>query len=49
MGVQKVQISKFENGTSDVRIGTILKVFEVLQAKVNFKVELADTMLTIAP
>jgi len=42
IGVQKSQISKLENGASNVTIGTILKVFEALKAKVNFKVELLN-------
>lgn len=40
VGVQKAQISKIENSTTDVRFGTILKVFKALNAKVNFNVNL---------
>ena len=40
VGVQKAQISKIENSTTDARFTTILKVFEALGAKVNFNVEL---------
>lgn len=47
IGVQKSQISKLENGASNVTIGTILKVFEALKAKVNFKVELLNQKLNI--
>ena len=47
IGVQKAQISKIENGTSNVTIGTILKVFKALEAKVNFKVELLNNKLNI--
>lgn len=42
VGVQKAQISKIENSVKNARIDTILKVFEALGAKVNFKVELSD-------
>ncbi len=42
IGVQKAQISKLENGTSNVTISTILKVFDALNAKVNFKIEILD-------
>ena len=48
VGVQKAQISKLENGASNVTIGTILKVFEALKAKVNFKVEMMNKTLRIA-
>jgi len=47
VGVQKAQISKLENGMSNVTIGTILKVFEALKAKVNFRVEILDQELKI--
>lgn len=40
IGVRKSQISKLENNAKNVTIGTILKVFEALKTKVNFKVEL---------
>jgi len=40
IGVQKAQISKLENSTHNVTIDTILKVFEALDAKVKFKVEM---------
>lgn len=42
VGVQKAQISKIENSVKNARIDTILKVFEAMGAKVNFKVELSD-------
>lgn len=47
VGVQKAQISKLENGASNVTIGTILKVFKALKAKVNFKVEMMNKTLEI--
>lgn len=40
VGVQKAQISKIENSVKNARLETILKVFEALGAKVNFKVGL---------
>ncbi len=48
IGVQKSQISRLENGTSNVTIGTMLKVFEALNAKVNFNVELMNQKVEIA-
>lgn len=48
VGVQKAQISKLERGTGNATIGTILKVFEALKAKINFSVELQDQKLKIA-
>lgn len=42
IGVKKSQISKLENNAKNVTIETILKVFEALKAKVNFKVELMN-------
>jgi len=38
VGVQKAQISKIENNTKDVRLSTIVKVFNALKAKVNMSV-----------
>ena len=40
VGVQRAQISKLENNTTNVTMETILKVFGALKAKVNFTVEL---------
>ena len=39
VGVQRAQISKLENNTSNVTIGTIMKVFDALKATVNFRIE----------
>lgn len=39
IGVQRAQISKLENNTSNVTIGTIMKVFNALKATVSFRVE----------
>ncbi len=48
IGVQKSQISKLENSTNNVSIETILKVFNALNAKVNFKVELLNMEVEFA-
>lgn len=48
IGVQKAQISKLENGATNVRIDTILKVFSALQAKVNLRIELLDQQVNLA-
>lgn len=42
VGVQKSQISKLENNTTDVRLDTVLKVFTAMKAKVNFNVTLEE-------
>ena len=39
IGVQRAQISKLENNTSNVTVGTIMKVFNALKATINFRVE----------
>ena len=48
VGVQKAQISKLENHTTNVTMETILKVFGALKAKVNFNVEFLNTTTPIA-
>lgn len=48
VGVQKAQISKLENNFTNARFDTVLKVFNALNAKVNFKVELPKKKLNIA-
>ena len=42
IGVQKAQISKIENNAKDVRLSTILRVFEALKAKVNLQIVFAN-------
>lgn len=39
IGVQKAQISKIENNTKDVRLSTIMKVFNALKAKVRMTID----------
>ncbi len=48
VGVQRAQISKLENSTTNVTIETILKVFGALKAKVNFNVELMNNRIQIS-
>lgn len=48
IGVQKAQISRLENNASNVTMGTILKVFGALKAKVNFNVELVDLKISLS-
>jgi len=48
IGVQKAQISKLENNTTNVTVETILRVFSALKAKVNFNVELLNSNIKIA-
>ena len=47
VGVQKSQIAKIENSTTDARFSTILRVFDALKAKVNFTVELENKKLMV--
>lgn len=48
VGVQKAQISKLENNFTNARFDTVLKVFNALHAKVNFKVQLPKRKLKVA-
>ncbi len=48
VGVQKAQISKLENSLTDARFETIIKVFQALNAKINFNVELLNQKVKIA-
>jgi HTH-type transcriptional regulator / antitoxin HipB len=47
VGVQKSQIAKIENSTTDARLSTIMKVFTALKAKVNFTVEMEKSKLLL--
>ena len=42
IGVQRAQISKLENGMSNITIGTLLKVFNALKAQINFSIVKED-------
>ena len=48
VGVQKAQISKLEKNANNVTVKTILKVFNALKAKVNFRIELHNRQIRIA-
>lgn len=48
IGVQKAQISKLENNFTNARFDTVIKVFNALHAKVNFKVELPKRKLVVS-
>ena len=48
IGVQRAQISKLENNTTNVTIDTVLRVFGALKAKVSFNVELQNNKILIA-
>jgi len=43
IGVTKSQISKLENGTSNMTIGTIFKIFEAMKSEVLFEVRQMTT------
>ena len=48
IGVQKAQISKLENNTTNVTMETILRVFTALKTKISFHVELKNQRINIA-
>jgi DNA-binding XRE family transcriptional regulator len=47
IGVQKAQISRIENNASNVTMGTLIRVFTALKAKVKFQVELPNLNISI--
>ena len=47
VGVQKAQISKLENNFTNARFDTVIKVFDALNAKINFKVELPKKKILV--
>ena len=47
VGVKKAQISKIENAEKDIRFATILKVFDALEAKIKFTVEIYGQKMKI--
>jgi plasmid maintenance system antidote protein VapI len=49
IGVQKAQISKLENNTTNVTMDTILRVFTALKTKISFQVELKNQRINFAP
>lgn len=42
IGVQKSQISRIERNAKNVSVGTLLKVFGALKARISFNVELLE-------
>jgi HTH-type transcriptional regulator/antitoxin HipB len=48
IGVKKAQISRLENNTGNVTIETILKVFNALEAQVNFNVKMLNSRVSVA-
>jgi HTH-type transcriptional regulator/antitoxin HipB len=48
IGVKKAQISRLETNASNVTIETILKVFNALEAKVNFNVQMKNKRVNLA-
>ena len=47
IGVKKAQISRLENNTGNVTIETILKVFNALEAQVNFNVKMLNNPINV--
>lgn len=48
VGVKKSQISKLENGLNNATIDTIIKVFEALNARINFSVQFDSEKMSFA-
>lgn len=48
VGVQKSQISKLENNLTNARFDTLIKVFDALDTKVHFTVELSKQKFKIS-
>jgi len=48
LGVQKAQISKLENNTTNVTMDTVLRVFNALKAKLSFRVVLQNKQIRVA-
>jgi DNA-binding XRE family transcriptional regulator len=47
IGVQKAQISRIENNTSNVTMDTLLRVFSALKARVKLQVELPNVHVSL--
>ena len=45
IGVQKSQISKLENGTSNMTIGTIFRIFEAMKSQIRFEVQSEENIV----
>jgi len=48
IGVNKSEISKLESNARNMRLSTIIRVFEALKAKIKIKVEVDNMELMIA-
>lgn len=48
IGVKKAQISRLENNTGNITLETVLKVFNALDAKVNFSVQMMNSPMDVA-
>jgi DNA-binding XRE family transcriptional regulator len=48
VGVQKAQISKLERSANSATVDTINKVFQALQAEINFNVKREDNFVKLA-
>lgn len=48
IGVQKAQISKLENGATNVSLDTVLRVFTALRARLSLSVEMLDKKVRVA-
>lgn len=47
LGVKKAQISRLENKTGNVTMETILKVFNALEARINFNIQMLNKQVNI--
>ena len=47
IGVKKAQISRLENNTGNVTVETILKVFNALEAKVSFNIQMLNKQVKL--
>lgn len=47
IGVQKAQISRLENNTSNATIDTIIRVFSALKASVKLQIELPNLQISV--
>lgn len=47
IGVKKAQISRLENNTGNITMETILKIFNALEARVNFNVQMLNKQVKL--
>jgi len=48
IGVQKAQISKLENGSANITLSTMIRVFDALKAKIKFQIELGEEKFALS-